>query len=76
MAKKQNLPTDTNKRAKSIVDIATGQEPTVSDEIKLAAAALGRKGGLKGGPARAKALSSKRRSEIAKKAAKARWHKK
>ena len=40
MAKKQNLPTDTNKRAKSIVDIATGQEPTVSDEIKLAAAAL------------------------------------
>lgn len=75
MPKKQKLPTDTNKRAKSIVDIATGQEPTVTDEIKLAAAALGRKGGLKGGPARAKTLSSKRRSEIAKKAAAARWGK-
>jgi len=76
MAKKQKLPTDINKKAKSIVDIATNQEPVISDEIKLAAAALGRKGGLKGGPARAKALSSKRRSEIAKKAAAARWAKK
>jgi len=36
---------------------------------------MGRKGGLKGGKARAKALSSKRRSEIAKKAAAARWNK-
>ena len=33
----------------------------------------GRKGGLIGGPARAKALSKSRRSEIAKLAAKARW---
>ena len=73
MAKKVKLPTDTNKRAKSIVDIVTGDKPTVSDEIKLAAAALGRKGGQKGGPARAKALSPKRRKEIAQKAAAARW---
>ena len=36
---------------------------------------MGRKGGKKGGAARAKVLSAKRRSEIAKKAAKARWHK-
>jgi len=43
--------------------------------IKSGAAALGRKGGLKGGPARAAALTAKKRSEIAKKAAKARWHK-
>jgi hypothetical protein len=76
MAKKQKLPTDINKKAKSIVDIATGETPTISDEIRLAAAALGRKGGLKGGPARAKALTSKKRSEIAKKAAAARWDKK
>ena len=74
MAKKLKLPTDTNKRAKSIVDIATGEKDnSISDEIRLAAAALGRKGGLKGGNARAKALSPKRRSEIAKKAAAARW---
>ena len=76
MAKKQKLPADTNRRAKSIVDIATGQQPTISDEIRLAAAALGRKGGLVGGKARAKALSPKRRKEIAKKAAATRWHKK
>jgi hypothetical protein len=38
------------------------------------AAALGRLGGLKGGPARAAALSAKRRREIARGAARARWH--
>lgn len=38
-----------------------------------AAVALGRLGGMRGGPARADALSSERRSEIAKKAALARW---
>ena len=43
--------------------------------IKNAAAELGRLGGLKGGPARAKKLSPKKRREIAKKAAKARWRK-
>ena len=41
-----------------------------------AAVALGRLGGLKGGKARAKKLSSKRLKEIAKKAAKSRWSKK
>lgn len=39
------------------------------------AVVLGRKGGLKGGKARAKKLSSEQRSEIARKAAKARWSK-
>lgn len=68
---------DINQLAKSIVDLVTEQpKPPVSDEIRLAAAALGRKGGLVGGKARAKALTPKRRSEIAKKAAKARWSKK
>lgn len=77
MAKKTKLPADTNKRAKSIVDIATGQiqETAPQDEVKAAAAALGRLGGLKGGKARAKSLSAKERSEIAKKAAAARWGK-
>jgi hypothetical protein len=36
---------------------------------------IGRTGGLKGGRARAESLSAKRRSEIARKAAKARWKK-
>ena len=37
------------------------------------AAELGRLGGLKGGPARAKALTAQRRQEIARRAIKARW---
>jgi hypothetical protein len=37
------------------------------------AAALGRLGGLKGGPARAARLSARRRREIARGAARARW---
>ena len=37
--------------------------------------ALGRKGGLKGGKARAEKLTSEQRSEIARKAAQARWGK-
>src|SRR5690242_9545969 len=43
------------------------------DERQLAAALLGRLGGLKGGRARAKALSPTKRRAIAKKAAAARW---
>lgn len=71
---------DVNEAARRIVDQATGEdvEPDdLSDEEarKLAAKILGRQGGLKGGPARAKKLSKKRRSEIARKAAKARWRK-
>ncbi|HVT84078.1 MAG TPA: hypothetical protein VHD35_02705 [Chitinophagaceae bacterium] len=74
MAKKKKLPADTNKRAKSVVDLATQEKETINqDEAKTAAQQLGRLGGLKGGKARAKALSAKRRSEIAKKAAAARW---
>lgn len=38
------------------------------------AAALGRLGGLKGGPARAAALSARRRRDIARAAARARWN--
>ena len=64
-------PRDLNKLAASIVRAATEGEPDSGKDP--AAVALGRKGGLKGGPARASKLSKKRRSEIAKKAAKARW---
>lgn len=74
MAKKKKLPADINKRAKSIVDLATNEDAkTEQDAISEAARALGRKGGLKGGVARAESLSAKRRKEIATKAAQARW---
>jgi hypothetical protein len=68
-------PRDANQLAKSIVDLATGQteEKNPDDGKDPAAVALGRKGGLKGGKARAASLSKKRRAEIAKDAAKARW---
>ncbi len=62
--------------ARAIVDEATGNAPPEPESGKdPAAVSLGRRGGLKGGPARAKKLSAKKRSEIAKKAAKARWKK-
>ncbi len=74
MAKKTKLPKDTNKRAKSVVSLATGEDmETTLDGKNAAAVALGRKGGLKGGKARAAALTAKRRKEIAQKAAAARW---
>lgn len=44
------------------------------DQISSAAATLGAAGGAKGGPARADALSSERRKEIAYIAAYVRWH--
>jgi hypothetical protein len=46
------------------------------EEKNKAAQELGRLGGLKGGKARAEKLTKEQRSEIARKAAKARWGKK
>ncbi len=68
-------PRDPNVRAKLIVDIATGAvEDTDPNEGKNPhAVALGKLGGKKGGPARAKKLTAEQRSEAARKAAKARW---
>lgn len=75
---RQKRPRDANKLAKSIVDIATGEtpdrNPTPEEQGKdPAAVSLGRKGGLKGGKARAAKLTPKQRSEIAKQAAETRW---
>jgi hypothetical protein len=53
----------------SVVPDAEKKEP----EKNPAAVALGRLGGLKGGKARAEKLSASKRSEIAARAAKARW---
>jgi hypothetical protein len=75
---KPKRPRDANLLAKHIADIATGErtEPDVFEGKNPNAVALGRLGGLKGGKARAKNLSKKRRIAIAKKAAKKRWKKK
>jgi hypothetical protein len=66
-------PRDPNQLAKAIVDIATGQAQPDVDMEPSAASQLGRLGGLKGGKARAAKLSPKKRKEIAKLAALARW---
>jgi hypothetical protein len=73
-------PADINQLAASIVEIAThGEEDgPVEDaahqpEKNPAAVELGRRGGLKGGKARAEKLSPERRKEIAKRAAEKRW---
>ena len=62
--------------AHSIVQRATEGEPDTVEDLggkNPAAVALGRLGGKKGGKARAKSLTAKQRSEIARKAADARW---
>jgi hypothetical protein len=68
-------PTDPNELAAQIVGEATGEiEPADPEEGKdPAAVALGRKGGLKGGKARAAKLSPEERSAAARRAAEARW---
>ena len=80
-AKRLPRPRDPVQLSKLIGDILTGQ---IEDRAPLlpedpnkdqAAVALGRKGALKGGIARAASMSPKRRAEIARKAAKARWGK-
>jgi len=77
-------PSDPIELAKLVGDIATRQTsetivnraPPTSDEIRRVMSALGKLGGPKGGEARARKLSKKKRIEIAKKAALARWNEK
>lgn len=74
MPKRSSKPADLNKLAKALVDQATDEEPHDPYEGKdPAAVELGRRGGLKGGKARAEKLSAEERSAIARRAAEARW---
>ncbi len=76
-------PADLNRRAWQIVQEATGEEPEDETEALVkkaleegkdpAAVLLGRKGGKKGGKARAASMTPEERSEAARKAARARW---
>jgi hypothetical protein len=76
MAKRPPRPRDPNQLAKLIVDISTGERPNDSPKgADTPATQARRKGGLKGGKARAKKLSGKARRQIAKRAARARWRK-
>jgi hypothetical protein len=70
-------PRDVNELAAQIVDEATGAAPPPDPDKEKdpAAVALGRKGGLKGGKARAANMTPEQRAEAARKAAQARWSK-
>jgi hypothetical protein len=73
MRRSSKLVTDPNQRALAIVEMSVAEpSPPVSAYL----AQIGRKGGLKGGKARAERLPASKRKAIAKKAAKARWSKK
>lgn len=68
---------DVNELARRLVDEATGEQPKYDPDAGKdpAAVALGRKGGLKGGKARAAKMTAEERSEAARRAAAARWQK-
>ena len=84
-SKRKKADHDFNVVASRVVQQATGeaQEPEAEPELlepredgkNPAAVSLGRLGGKKGGPARAAKLTAAQRSEIARRAAQARWRK-
>jgi hypothetical protein len=69
----QKRPADVIGNAVRVMQIATGE---IEDNPRDPALEYARKGGLKGGQARAQALSARKRAEIARAAAKTRWAKK
>jgi hypothetical protein len=69
MAKRKKKEHDFAVTAFRVVQEATGQESGIDYAV------IGRKGGLKGGKARAQKLTPEERSTIAQKAAIARWGK-
>jgi hypothetical protein len=86
MPKRSSKSSDPIKSAKRVLDeIIAKHDPesltieqlqaAQADGKNLAAVSLGRRGGLKGGKARAKKLTAKQRTEIARIAASARWKK-
>jgi hypothetical protein len=72
---KRKRPRDPNQLAKLIVGLSVGDttEPDPNEGKNASAVARGRKGGIRGGKARAEKLSNERRAEIGRKAAAARW---
>lgn len=80
MIRPSKLPLDANQRAHQVARLLTGEvrpelpEPRRS-EVSKYLSEIGRKGGVIGGAARAQALSARKRSAIARKAAEQRWGK-
>lgn len=73
---KPKRPRDLNQLAARIAQAAAEGEPELPEDTRdPAAVSLGRRGGLKGGKARAEKLTPEQRREIGRKAAEARWGK-
>lgn len=72
MTRTPKRPRDPAQLAKFLIDIASG---VLTEGRPTAKQVRARKAGAKGGPARSKALTQERRSEIARTAAAARWKK-
>jgi len=81
MPKRSRKPlSDPDRAALTTVERDNADEVDIQDQVDEAskdpaAVALGRRGGLKGGPARKAALTPEQRQEAARKAAQARWGK-
>ncbi len=73
MVKHPKRPRDPNQLGKLIVDLSVGEVSEAESAPDSPAVAFARLGGLKGGQARAEALTPQRRREIARIAAKRRW---
>jgi hypothetical protein len=76
MRRLSKMPSDPNHAAALTIKLATEEsEETTAGKSAISQylATIGRKGGIKGGKARAASLSEGRKKEIARKAAQARW---
>ena len=75
MPKRSSKPRDLNQMAAGIVDEATDEDTAVDadDGKNPAAVELGRRGGKKGGKARAERMIPEQRREAARKGAQKRW---
>ena len=76
MRRLSTVPSDPNQATTLTVRLATEEPEPPSENVGAVSqylATIGRRGGIKGGKARAEKLSPERRSEIARNAAKSRW---
>lgn len=73
----RELPKDPNQLAYEIVKVSTEKDEEAKEKSAVSEylARIGRKGGIKGGRARAKRLTAEQRVSIARNAAKTRWKK-
>jgi hypothetical protein len=75
---KTHRPKDVNQLAHHLVNISTSEEqndisPPSKAQISMFMSRLGKKGGKIGGKRRLETMTKKERSDIARKAARARW---